>query len=142
MDYLDDLWARYDTDQDGLLVLEETAVLYADLVLSHGTEMGLEEENHQNWFQQIDQDKDGNISKEEMYEYLLSINYMVKAQINGFTHDQLQQYLNFVWFRFDTDNDGLLDLPETKHFFEELIEERPDLGFTSQNHQAWFDMID
>ena len=79
MDYLDDLWARYDTDQDGLLVLEETAVLYADLVLSHGTEMGLEEENHQNWFQQIDQDKDGNISKEEMYEYLLSINYMVKA---------------------------------------------------------------
>ena len=87
MDYLEDLWARYDADQDGYLVLEETAVLYADLVMSHGTEMGLEEENHNNWFHQIDQDYDGRISKEEMLEYLLSINYMVKAQVNGFTHD-------------------------------------------------------
>ncbi len=86
-DYLDDLWARYDADQDGYLVLEETAVLYADIVMIHGAEMGLEEENHKNWFHQIDLDYDGRINKEEMLEYLLSINYMVKAMMNGFTHD-------------------------------------------------------
>lgn len=142
MDYLDDIWARYDTDQDGYLVLEETAMLYADLVMSISVDMGLEEETHQNWFHQIDQDYDERITKEEMYQYLMSINYMVKAQAGGFTHDQLSQYLNFVWFRYDKDNDGFLDQAETKHFYEELVRNRPDLGLKVENHSAWFGMID
>jgi hypothetical protein len=44
--YVEELWAKYDTDKDGHLVLDETALLYAELVMSHGHEIGLAEEHH------------------------------------------------------------------------------------------------
>jgi hypothetical protein len=35
-----------------------------------------------------------------------------------------------------------LAIDETKVFFGELINDRPDLGLTFDNHRGWFDMID
>lgn len=77
-----------------------------------------------------------------MYDYLQSINYSVKAMAGGYTSEQLQQFLDYIWFRFDSDNDGFLVLGETKLFFEDFIRDRPDLNMEPENHDAWFSMID
>ena len=72
-----------------------------------------------------------------MLSYFISINY-------GGTHNQnnLQAYVEYLWSQYDTDNDGLLTIGETKFFYIDLIRHRPDLGLHPDNLNEWFKKID
>ena len=70
----DQIWATYDTDNDGNINLEESRAFYHDLIAKRA-DLGLTADHLGEWFAKIDADSDGSISKEEMVVYLTSINY-------------------------------------------------------------------
>jgi hypothetical protein len=70
----DQIWATYDSDNDGNISLEESLAFFTDLI-SKRADLGLTAEHHAEWFGKIDANSDGSISKEEMVAYLTSINY-------------------------------------------------------------------
>ena len=72
-----------------------------------------------------------------MLSYFISINYT-----GSFNAHNAQSYVEFLWALYDTDHDGCLTVSETKPFFIELIRHRPDLGYSSDNLQDWFNSID
>ncbi len=67
-------WATYDSDDDGNISLEESKPFFETLIAKRA-DLGLTADNHAAWFAGIDKNADGSISKEEMVEYLTSINY-------------------------------------------------------------------
>ena len=92
---------------------------------------------HDQWFQAIDVDKDGFIMKNEMTNYLASINY------TG-AHDRANAYayVEYIWCQFDTDKDGFLVEEETRPLYDELSKFRPDLNLTPEKFDTWFKSID
>ncbi len=73
-----------------------------------------------------------------MFNYYASINYAVKHKNQGFTMAQLEAYMDYLWFKYDTDQDGQLIIEETKPFYDVFIEDRPDLELTVDDHSRWF----
>ena len=70
---LDSIWTRYDFDQSGTLDKDESNQLYQDIVANRSdlaVEGGFEA-----WFNSIDGDHDGTISREELGGYLTAHNY-------------------------------------------------------------------
>lgn len=131
-----DLYKKYDVDQDGFLNYEETRPFFEDLV-KHRTDLGLVIEGHEEWFRSIDIDNDGVISRHEMLNYFISINYA-----GGLNKLNLQAYVEYLWTQYDVDRDGYLVIQETRPFFEELMRHRPDLELTTAKHLEWFRSID
>ncbi len=70
----DQIWATYDTNNDGAISQEESKAFFEELI-SKRPDLGLTADHLGEWFGKIDANSDGSISKEEMIEYLTSINY-------------------------------------------------------------------
>ena len=135
-DYVNKLWDRFDTDKDGYLTLEETKPFFDELI-KHRSDLGLQNNMHGQWFRSIDVDNDGTITKNEMLNYFMLINY--SGKLNKLN---LQAYIDFIYNEYDSDKDGHLSKEESKVLFEELIKHRPDLRMSSANHGMWFKRID
>lgn len=52
--YIEDIWLKHDSDQDGNLIFQETTHLYNNIVAKHGAQIGLGQDHHLEWFQLID----------------------------------------------------------------------------------------
>lgn len=68
------IWETYDSNKDGQINQEESKNFYEELITKR-PDLGLTSANHGEWFGKIDTNNDGSISKEEMIQYLTSINY-------------------------------------------------------------------
>lgn len=44
-----------------------------------------------------------------MLKYFSNLNFAVKSP-NEFTFEQLEAYMDYLWFKYDTDEDGYLTL--------------------------------
>ncbi len=92
------------------------------------SDLGLSIDGNEAWLISLDADGDGVVSKQEMLSYFISINYSGTHNENN-----LQAYVEYLWSLYDTDNDGLLTMRETKLFYIDLIRHRPDLGLHPDN---------
>ena len=45
-----------------------------------------------------------------MYNYFASINYAAKNPFHDFTNAELEAYMDYLWYKYDTDLDGYLEL--------------------------------
>ena len=63
------------------------------------------------WFKRLDKDGDGQITKKEMIEYFTHINYSGKPVQN------ILSYVNEIYHKFDTDQDGFLTVEECEGFY-------------------------
>ena len=50
--------------------------------------------------------------------------------------------MNAIYDRFDINKDKCLSLAELRPFYNELIEQRPDLGLNKYKYEGWFNAID
>ena len=50
--------------------------------------------------------------------------------------------MDYLWDVYDVDKDGFITIEESEGFFAEIINNRPDLGFTSGMLKQWFNSID
>jgi polyhydroxyalkanoate synthesis regulator phasin len=66
------IWTAYDSDHDGNINQEEAKAFFEEL---HSKRPDLNLTSVEEWFKSIDTNGDGAISKEEMIEYLKSINF-------------------------------------------------------------------
>lgn len=71
---IDTIWSTYDLDGSGTLNLDDTLPFYEKLIAARA-DLGLQAGNFMEWFDKIDSDHDGTISKDELKGYLASINY-------------------------------------------------------------------
>ncbi len=71
---VEDIWKQYDEDQSGTLNVDDTLPFFK-IFIANRPDLGLTEENYQTWFDAIDGDHDGTITKEEMGTYLASVQY-------------------------------------------------------------------
>ena len=71
---IEDVWTKFDLDKNGTINFAESLPFYKELIANRA-DLGLTEEHHQTWFDQIDGDHDGTISKDELKGYLAGINY-------------------------------------------------------------------
>ena len=72
---IEDIWTKFDLDKNGTISFEESLPFFKDLITNR-PDLSLTEESHKAWFDQIDADHDGTISKEEVKGYLAGINYV------------------------------------------------------------------
>ena len=124
---------EYDLDKNHELSLAETKSFYHALS-SNRPDLGLTHEGHHAWFNKIDADHDGTITKEELRGYLVRINYT--------HHHNYDKILSEILAEYDLDHNDVLSLAETKSFYHALSSNRPDLGLTYDGHHAWFNKID
>ena len=71
---VDGLWKKYDADQSGTLNLDDTLPFF-EVMIANRPDLGLQPGNFMEWFDKIDSDHDGTISKDELKGYLAGINY-------------------------------------------------------------------
>jgi Ca2+-binding EF-hand superfamily protein len=71
---VEDIMKKYDLDASGTLSSDDTVPLYAE-IRTNRPDLGLDEAGFTNWFDAIDHDHDGTISKEELKGYLAGVNY-------------------------------------------------------------------
>ena len=143
--YIEEIWRLHDTDKDGFLTFLESRGLFADLVRSK-PELGFSFEKHKEWFEKIDIDGDGAITHNEMLMYLLSVTDLTNPFDTGnhglMNVSDVEAYVNYLWFKYDTDRDDHLVLSEMKLIFEDLQNNRPDIDLKVDNHIDWFALID
>ena len=72
--HVDLIWARFDSDKDGYLQIDETKELFEEMVKNR-SDLKMEPSSHAIWFASMDQDGDNRISRFEMYEYFALLNY-------------------------------------------------------------------
>ena len=65
-------------------------------MIKHRTDLGMESNMHGLWFRSIDVDDDGTITKNEMLNYFMFINYA--GQLNRIN---LQAYIDFIYNEYD-----------------------------------------
>ena len=143
--YIEEIWRTYDSDNDGFLTFLESRGLFADLVRGR-PELGFSFEKHKEWFEKIDHDGDGAITHNEMLMYLLSVSDVTNpfdaGNQGGISVSDIESYVNYLWFKYDTDRDDHLVLSEMKLIFEDMQNNRPDIDLKADNHIDWFSMID
>ena len=89
--FVDELWGKYDNDNDGYLTMEETKPFFENLVMVR-SDLGLTYNLQQQWFNSIDVDGDGVITRDEMLGYFISINY------SGYLNmENLKAYVDYLW---------------------------------------------
>ena len=71
---VDDIWKKFDEDASGTLNLDDTLPFYTEMIANR-PELNLHPGDFMGWFDAIDQDHDGTITKDEMKAYLTGINY-------------------------------------------------------------------
>ncbi len=127
----------YDADQDGFITIDEAQGFF-DEIMRGRPDLGFHDGMLEQWFNSIDVDGDQVITKHEMLHYFISINY------NGQNDHQksIEEFVDELWTKYDEDNDGLLELAETRPFFETLVMSRSDLGLKFNLHESWFNSID
>ena len=54
----------------------------------------------------------------------------------------IQEIVQAIWDKYDSDNDGSINLEESRAFYEELAAKRSDLNLTADNINQWFGSID
>ncbi len=65
-------------------------------MVKHRSDLGFDINMHEQWFRSIDVDDDGSLSKNEMLNYFMSINYS-----GDFNKINLQAYIDFIYEEFD-----------------------------------------
>lgn len=81
------------------------------------------------------------ITKDEMFDYFFKFNLSLDKE-HDFTYEELEAYIDYLWYKYDNDSDGVLMLSETKPFYFDLINDRKDLNLTLDMHEDWFNLID
>jgi len=103
------------------LTTEETMPFYLDLII-HRKDLNLSSDRQSEWFHQIDLDNDGYITKLEMFHYFANIGYSGKQyELDHLSIMKIRLHVDLLWARYDQDQDGYLQIDETKVLFEELI---------------------
>ena len=54
----------------------------------------------------------------------------------------IQSFVDHLWDVYDVDKDGFITIEESEGFFAEIINNRPDLGFSGGMLKQWFNSID
>jgi Ca2+-binding EF-hand superfamily protein len=70
---LDSVWSKYDFDQSGTLDRDESQQFYLDMVANRADLANAD--GYEAWFNKIDGDHDGTISREELGGFLTESNY-------------------------------------------------------------------
>ena len=68
---VDRMWSKLEPSADGQITLEQSLAFYTELRTVR-TDLNLEADGHQAWFNGIGGEEDGMISKEEVIQYLVS----------------------------------------------------------------------
>lgn len=71
---IDDIWKKYDLDGSGTLSLDDTLPFF-EVMIANRPDLGLHPGDYMGWFDGIDGDHDGTISKDELKGYLSGVNY-------------------------------------------------------------------
>ena len=71
---VDRFFEQYDEDKSGTLHIDDTRPLYARL-REQRPDLNLTDDGYESWFAAIDGNDSKTISKEDLLEYLQSINY-------------------------------------------------------------------
>jgi Ca2+-binding EF-hand superfamily protein len=159
--YVDEVWKYYGRDRkDGQISFEEGSLVFKDL-LRHKPDFGFKKGQEKQWFSVVDADGDGQVNRLEMMTYLNNLRTIaakkplmnvVKDKVtaaNAFKHASsesihkpIQSFVDHLWDVYDADKDGFITIEESEGFFAEIINNRPDLGFTSGMLRQWFNSID
>ena len=71
---VEDIWKKYDLDNSGTLSIDDTLPFYTEFIANR-PDLNLHPGDYIGWFDKIDADHDGTISKEELQGYLATVNY-------------------------------------------------------------------
>mmetsp|Transcript_11312 Transcript_11312/g.11346 ORF Transcript_11312/g.11346 Transcript_11312/m.11346 type:complete len:82 (-) Transcript_11312:77-322(-) len=67
---IEDIWAKYDQDNNNALDKDETKEFMINFLKEKGVEKEMNDEDFENYFKELDKDGDGTISRDEMRIFL------------------------------------------------------------------------